>query len=353
MQRQVPTWRGSSINQRQLRVSVVVLGVMVVLTSLVFVVWPQTRPSGGVRCTLEPTDLELQSHVSPTSKEFLASHPAWDLRPWRELEESVFEINRLPACQSSGLPTLASHGIRKFRPRLAIVVGVDSKFLARYSLALSARNCYAATWGYASFVDTYVLQRDRNVHFNKLRVILKYLPLFEYVLWLDADVAFASRDRSLDFMLRGAASVSLQVRNITSWYTGLDAGGVLFRNDAFAFDFLRRWMAYTDNPADNSAWRNSDNGVLHLAVLASSPDYRGECDHLFRLNSSEGEGGGDTRCFFGVHSRLSFPRGHIRLFSDVSGARMVAIDIKSDTSDVLVHTKDSLRFVSARDVYCI
>jgi hypothetical protein len=105
----------------------------------------------------------------------------------------------------------------KLKPAIAIVVGAVSypfsdasaREMQRFADHLANKECYASMHGYdlivdprnhvegmGFFVDPDTGARgDTNVHFNKPFLLRKWLPFYDWVLWLDLDTLVLDMER--------------------------------------------------------------------------------------------------------------------------------------------------------------
>eukprot|EP00271_Cylindrocystis_brebissonii_P021401 TRINITY_DN7585_c1_g2_i7.p1 TRINITY_DN7585_c1_g2~~TRINITY_DN7585_c1_g2_i7.p1 ORF type:complete len:395 (-),score=17.33 TRINITY_DN7585_c1_g2_i7:347-1531(-) len=146
------------------------------------------------------------------------------------------------------------------KERAAIVVAIDLGSMHKYANHLASLNCYALLHDLPLYIEHFTLQSNLNVLRSRLRVFLKYLQHFQWVLAFDADTRVLNYSASVLDFLDDSADVILMERGpeVTSSH-------VAFRSTNFAVDFLKDWMTMGFNRPESL---NAENGDL-LEVLLS------------------------------------------------------------------------------------
>jgi len=252
----------------------------------------------------------------------------------------------------------------EYLPPLAIVMNINQGYVKHYGIFTSIRNCYCIEWGIPCYVEMYALQRDRHIHWNKIRTLLKYLPHFKWVIWMGADLAFVNRNNSITQFLDESYDVILQYKTTIFTFPLIDAEVIIIKNSFFGRQFLYTWMSFSDNRKDEQ-WANYDNGVLHLTVLRFIKSYSKECDDYFDRSNEKFSGKGYEEghfCFNKTYSNAlsigkeAFINGgeKIKLLQDNPPNRIIQwAGFPISSTDIVVHSKDVLSYAKSRDIYCL
>mmetsp|Transcript_27788 Transcript_27788/g.44527 ORF Transcript_27788/g.44527 Transcript_27788/m.44527 type:complete len:285 (+) Transcript_27788:1357-2211(+) len=195
----------------------------------------------------------------------------YDLRSNRARQNSLFDPTLDP-------PSYFAHKVST----IAIVTYVTSSTFAKYAANLAARQCYCARHGYSCIVEFLPIevQGAGACYWNKLRVLEKYLSLFDWVIWLDADIVVWNQTIKMEtFTDNTKHHVLIQDRGSR----GLGAGALVLRNSEPTRDFFRRmWAEKLAHYAEVGHIYDYDNGLLQLVILQELPAYHGSCDKLFK-----------------------------------------------------------------------
>ncbi|BDA48273.1 hypothetical protein COCOBI_11-5330 [Coccomyxa sp. Obi] len=158
-------------------------------------------------------------------------------------------------------------------PRLAWVVSQSPDRLANWSVALSALNCYCARHGVPLYLETETFINDgRPWLYERLRIVQKYLPHFQWVLHSDLDVLVVSYTVRVTDFLDDGFDLILQDRippnappTTVLGTPELHASAYFVKNSEAGRSFMQHWAS----SSDNRQWRfyNKDNGELHESIL--------------------------------------------------------------------------------------
>jgi hypothetical protein len=147
----------------------------------------------------------------------------------------------------------------KTLPRFALVVNLDAESAMQYKINLSALTCYAALHGYPIYFEFVVTLKDRHYHHGRMRSLQKYLPHFQWILSLDADIWPANMTKKFEDILDDNYDVILSQREC-----GEPFSQALIKNSQWGRDFLERWLHYSDGGHKRL---NTDNGDLLLMLM--------------------------------------------------------------------------------------
>lgn len=172
-------------------------------------------------------------------------------------------------------------GAAAFPRRLALVTVLsDGHYMERDREAISLMNCFSIRHGVPYYVETHGFGSN---WYNKQLALRKYLPLFDWIMYVDADTYIMDRVHGygkimsyLDVLDQGGYHMAFSELH-HSGVGGFDAGVVLIRNSAIGSKFNDAWLAGAERP-----WRNADNGFLNIVFLrwVLGPTYDGRCDGL-------------------------------------------------------------------------
>ena len=165
--------------------------------------------------------------------------------------------------------------------RIALLTNADSGVF-EWKYAVNNKQCYAAHFNYSLILDLtepprmprnngeWLEQPERPL--NKVYLLAKWLPHYDWVLWHDLDTIFTNFTTPLTDLIPTApelANVSVIVQDAD---TGeLNAGAVMIRNNDIGRAFLQLW---TDMQkfCDYHNWQYSDQGaLLHAIALTVAP----------------------------------------------------------------------------------
>ncbi|EYC03956.1 hypothetical protein Y032_0090g2332 [Ancylostoma ceylanicum] len=154
----------------------------------------------------------------------------------------------------------------KSSSRIAIVMVVlaDTKMELYASAALSVL-CYSKVQNYefrilnASHFKSVCSQKDG--FFQRHCIVASILPLFDYILYLDADIGVVNPKRRVEEYLDIKADIVFYDR-FYNWE--ISAGSYLVKNTKWSQDFLYGFANYV-NRLPNS-FHGTDNGALHAYV---------------------------------------------------------------------------------------
>jgi len=165
--------------------------------------------------------------------------------------------------------------------RLGIVTVMGSPaHLQRDGDSVGRTSGWAAENHVPYFVETHVFRRD---FFNKQHAVLKYLPHYEWILYMDTDTILVDLNRTREMLFSvidraeagGHHVVISEVHHSSESVGGPDAGIFMVKRSAIGFEFLHKWLQSAECYP-----RNGDNGALWVLFLGwvLDKDYAGQCD---------------------------------------------------------------------------
>ncbi|EIE18494.1 hypothetical protein COCSUDRAFT_60160 [Coccomyxa subellipsoidea C-169] len=170
-------------------------------------------------------------------------------------------------------PSAATGKASSELPRLAWVVSQSPGHLGNWSVALSAINCYCARQGIPLFLEPETFVNDgRPWLHERLRIVQKYLPRFQWVLHSDLDVLPVNYSVRVTDFLDDRFDTILQDRippnhppNTILGASELHASAYFVRNSERGRSFMQHWLSGSDN--GQRRFYNQDNGELHESIL--------------------------------------------------------------------------------------
>jgi hypothetical protein len=123
-------------------------------------------------------------------------------------------------------------------------LAIGDEFRAQLSLCIQSQEIHAAKHGYDRITDESVYDPSRPHSWSKIRLIQKYLPLYDYVMWLDGDVLITNHERRIEEFIALMDPTTMFFAGID--LNGLNAGVFIIRNCPDAFDFLADTYAKTE-----------------------------------------------------------------------------------------------------------
>ena len=178
------------------------------------------------------------------------------------------------AAAAAGRPLLSSQGPPRGEDHDGVaIVSLCEYDPARTNLtALSHVNKarYAARHGYPLFMHTQRLDSSRPAAWSKLLLVRKYLPYFDWVMWMDCDSFFQNQTMRLD----GGGPHEGQDENpllddrydvvISADGVMVNTGVFFVRRSAWSFDFLGRVYGTKESPFINHPWW--EQAAMHFAL---------------------------------------------------------------------------------------
>lgn len=108
----------------------------------------------------------------------------------------------------------------------------DIECYAKHTYELNLRYC--KKHGYDLIHSNKPFYKDRSPHWERLPLLLKHLPNYDYLIWIDADA----------FFYEDAPSIIENVNFIFSkdkWLKTINTGIFVVKNTKFSIDFLKIW----------------------------------------------------------------------------------------------------------------
>jgi hypothetical protein len=122
---------------------------------------------------------------------------------------------------------------------------IGEEYKKSIELCLKSHKKYCEKHNYDYITDETIFDDTRHPSWSKIKLIQKYLPNYEYLLWIDADAMITNYDIVAESLL------SDKFLLISSDWNGINAGVFIIRNDPMSFDFLDDvWNNYKGDVTD-------------------------------------------------------------------------------------------------------
>lgn len=101
---------------------------------------------------------------------------------------------------------------------------------------IQSQEAHAKRHGYTRITDESVFVPERDATWSKIPLLQKYLPDYEYIMWIDGDVLITNQDRKIEDFIELLDPTKFLL--IGRDFQGLNAGVFIIRNCPLAFEFL-------------------------------------------------------------------------------------------------------------------
>lgn len=113
---------------------------------------------------------------------------------------------------------------------------IGESYKETMKLCIQSQERHAATHGYTRITDESVYDSSRDATWSKIPMIRKYLPDYDYVMWIDGDVLITNQARRIEEFIELMQPDKFLL--IGRDFQGLNAGVFVIRNCPEALDFL-------------------------------------------------------------------------------------------------------------------
>eukprot|EP00667_Euglena_gracilis_P014566 EG_transcript_15099 len=186
---------------------------------------------------------------------------------------------------------------------LSLYVGVPIIPKKLYA-AVHSKRCYAALHGYRFILDTSPRTHERTPHWSRVLVLQRYLPHFDWILYLDIDTMMVNASITLEHFLL-SPYVTPNVHLILSEGDHVNSGGFFLRRSSWSMHFLRDWWQY-GTPEKAPYQEQYDQGALMFLLLDHlNADVHGSYDKSCHRGTM-GVGSAE-KCWFQWMDRLGLP----------------------------------------------
>jgi len=243
-------------------------------------------------------------------------------------------------------------------PRLAIVVAIDPHSLLFYKTEISAWACYCALHGY-HFIEEHIhLLKGRHFFHNRQRVIQKYLPHYQWVVFIDGDSWVVNRTKRFEEILDDRYDLLLSMRENHEIF----CGAIIIRNSPYGRSFLDNWLKWSDN---GQARMNFDNGdlIYHVIHEMKPPGWE-KCKDIYHNGTQKDLYAHFYMCAYDAYYKTGVYKTwqHIRLSPVLSNTSWFRTFEEWEHPfhkrafpevDFVLHGKTLHKYIPEEDVYCI
>ena len=118
----------------------------------------------------------------------------------------------------------------------SLVIG--DQYKKTVAACTASQEAHAKKHGYDRITDESIVCRARDYTWSKIPLIQKYLPKYDFIMWIDGDVMITNQERKLEDFIHLLAENKFLL--IGRDFQGLNAGVFIIRNCHRAFEFLER-----------------------------------------------------------------------------------------------------------------
>jgi hypothetical protein len=243
-------------------------------------------------------------------------------------------------------------------PRLAVLVAIDPDTLLFYKTEMSAWACYCSLHGYHFIEEHITLLKGRNYYHSRQRIIQKYLPHFQWIVFIDGDSWVVNRTKRFEEILDDRYDILLSMRENHEIF----CGALIIRNSPYSRSFLDNWLKLSDSGEPRL---NHDNGdlIYHVLTEMKPPGWE-KCIEIYN-NVADAD---RYSPFYMCAYRASFESGvyanwnHIRLSPVLSNTSWFRTFEKWEHDfhkkafpvvDFVLHGKSLYEIIPEEDVYCM
>jgi hypothetical protein len=115
-------------------------------------------------------------------------------------------------------------------------LAIGDEYKKTISHCIKSQEEHALKHGYTRITDESVFVTERDATWSKIPLIKKYLPEYDYIMWIDGDVLITNQDRKIEQFISLIAEDKFLL--IGHDFQGLNAGVFIIRNCPLALDFL-------------------------------------------------------------------------------------------------------------------
>jgi len=115
-------------------------------------------------------------------------------------------------------------------------LAIGSEYKETIRGCIQSQEAHALKHGYDRITDESVFVPERDATWSKIPLLQKYLPNYDYIMWIDGDVLITNQDRRIEEFIDLLAPDKILL--IGKDFQGLNAGVFVMRNCQLALDLL-------------------------------------------------------------------------------------------------------------------
>ncbi len=159
--------------------------------------------------------------------------------------------------------------------RIAIVsVSYGDEYKKKVKYGIVNKKKYCIEHHYDFIDDETCVDLSRDIQWSKIPVLKKYLPLYDYVVWLDADTYITNLNITVESMLDIMGEFSMMYEK-DPWFW-VNSGFMVLKNDEFCKSILEECYKHTgeichEQGAIDMLYRiNWNNSMFRIKILEHS-----------------------------------------------------------------------------------
>jgi len=160
--------------------------------------------------------------------------------------------------------------------RILLLTAMTANKIEEYQQATNSKQCYALKHGYTFIVETNSeMAKNINPWWFKVYAIQKYLPFFDWVIWLDGDCLVSNPDIKFEWFLDDPTADLV----LTDHNFAVNNGVFALRRTEWSQEFLHKWLGAGQMVhAGGARWWQDDQGAMfHMLVAQGNQSYDGHC----------------------------------------------------------------------------
>jgi galactosyl transferase GMA12/MNN10 family len=165
---------------------------------------------------------------------------------------------------------------------LSIAVGQEWNELKKITFANKGE--YSDRWDYDFHYSEVTLDESRPIAWSKILLIEKYLPLYDWIFWSDADSLIMNFTISLDSFVSELTTQHDEKIIIGEDYNGINSGSFFIRNDEWSFNIINsiyQHIPFTNHPWwENAAFHYLYHGVVDMIIGSKNFAAKYMCENL-------------------------------------------------------------------------
>eukprot|EP01006_Ploeotia_vitrea_P058028 TRINITY_DN68661_c0_g1_i1.p1 TRINITY_DN68661_c0_g1~~TRINITY_DN68661_c0_g1_i1.p1 ORF type:complete len:321 (+),score=20.49 TRINITY_DN68661_c0_g1_i1:3-965(+) len=171
------------------------------------------------------------------------------------------EIRRQLKAAGAPLPATPIFPKRKKPLHIAILTPQEGPSNLQTQLSTYTKEKYAQLHNYTFIFDTsaYAANHTRHATWNRVPSLQKYLPKYDWIFYLDSDIAIANASILLeDFIEQFPPETNIA---FTDGLEGFNAGAFFIRNTDWSYWLLDAWWNASESNPGKFCWRQKESVV--------------------------------------------------------------------------------------------
>jgi hypothetical protein len=121
---------------------------------------------------------------------------------------------------------------------------------------------YCKKHNYDFIEDESILDLSRPIPWSKIPLLLKYLPLYDYLVWVDADILIMNDQITIESLITGFSFNDTRDFIVGSDFRMINTGVMIIKNTEFSLDFIQKMWDNEYDPYEdpNERYLNWEQG---------------------------------------------------------------------------------------------